>query len=141
MKEKWIEPKVLVQKFVANEYVSACVVGTVQCIYPNDPEIYDSWHMGQRKYKEERTGYEHGICGNVAYVTFNESTGSGYEANAQGVPYPNRVISIPPCDYPVKEGYYLQWTSKDNDDPLKLVYTHYGRLKVQYTDKDCPNHS
>ena len=31
MKKCWVEPRIRVQKFMPNEYVAACVTGTIEC--------------------------------------------------------------------------------------------------------------
>lgn len=38
MKKKWVEPEILVQQFVANEYVAACY--KIKCTTPNDNARY-----------------------------------------------------------------------------------------------------
>lgn len=63
-------------KYKANEYVSACVVGTIQCKLPGKSSSgYDD---GIDTY-EDSDGMWHGLCGNNASITFNGDTGSGYE--------------------------------------------------------------
>ena len=39
MKKKWVEPEILVQQFVANEYVAACY--KIRCTTPNHNDWYN----------------------------------------------------------------------------------------------------
>lgn len=50
MKTKWEEPRIEIQRFIPNEYVAACIVGAIQCVYPGngysngDTGIYDDYN-------------------------------------------------------------------------------------------------
>ena len=38
MKKNWEMPRTVVQRFEPNEYVAACVTGTIQCAIPGQSE-------------------------------------------------------------------------------------------------------
>lgn len=144
MKKIWEAPRTVVQGFEPNEYVAACVTGTIQCAIPGRSEYicdgsspirnfnYDMPWGGKIVHGE---GLDHGICGDAAPITFNGSTGSGYEVN-HGVVDRNRPI------YNI-EGYQLQEGTYDviwNSNSGGPEYTHYGKLTITNIDNDRPNH-
>lgn len=142
MKRVYERPLMTAEQFAANEYVAACITGTIQCMYPGDGytngrEIYDDYNGRQSGWYKDSSGMLHGICGNDATISFNGDTASGYEA-IDGVIQTNRVI-YGITGYEQKEGTYtVTWHSKvDNSDE----YTHKGRLIVTNVDNSRPNHS
>lgn len=36
MKKEYVTPTMVGERFSADEYVAACVTGTIQCVYPGD---------------------------------------------------------------------------------------------------------
>lgn len=151
MEKVWRKPHAVVQKFEANEYVAACITGTIQCGYPGDPnyygwgrtsvgepDVFDDWNGWESGWYTDRHGMQHGICGNDATISFNGSTGSGFET-VNGKTDRNRPI------YDIKGfipevGTYtgVRWTSRDGNSP---EYHHVGRLIITNIDNDHPNHS
>ena len=144
MKKEWIEPEILVQEFTANEYVAACVTGTIQCVYPGtdktkgDTGVYDDYNGKKSGWYTDSEGMQHGICGFNATISFNGDTASGFEA-IKGVTQTDRPIyNI--YGYQQAEGtYYVTWTSKDTNADKE--YHHKGRLIVTNVDNTRPNHS
>ncbi len=59
MKKKWVEPEILVQQFVANEYVAACY--KIKCTTPNGNDtyryIYEDTNGNNRWDKEDKQIY------------------------------------------------------------------------------------
>lgn len=59
MKKKWVEPEILVQQFVANEYVAACY--KIRCTTPNDNSefyyLYDDTNKNGKWDKVDRKLY------------------------------------------------------------------------------------
>ena len=99
-KMKWTRPEVTGEMFEANEYVAACITGTIQCMYPgngfsNGKEQYDDYNGQQSGWYTEPSGKQHGICGNNATISFNEKTGSGYEFS-NGQIQRNCAMSVSP---------------------------------------------
>lgn len=47
MKKEWVEPEILVQQFVANEYVAACY--KIRCTTPNNNSTYKSIYEDTNK--------------------------------------------------------------------------------------------
>ncbi len=135
MKKEYVTPIMTGEKFIANEYVAACITGTIQCVYPGkSSEEYDD---GTETYKD-REGMWHGLCGNNATISFNGDTASGFE-RIGGVVQTNRPI-YDIAGYKEEAGtYYVTWTSKETG--VNLEYHHKGRLIVENVDKNRPNHS
>ncbi len=143
-KLNWVEPEIMVDCFEPNEYVAACVTGTIQCAYPGNgrtngqTNVFDDYNGRQNGWYTDGYGMMHGICGNDATISFNGDTGSGYEY-VNGRPARNRPIyNI--SGYQLKEGTYydVTWNSKvDNSDE----YNHIGRLKITNIDDSHPNRS
>lgn len=142
MKKKWIEPQIQVQEFVANEYVAACITGTIQCVYPGkrgakgDNGVYNDYHGDPGGWYKDESGKLHGMCGYDATISFNGDEGSGFERD-NGVIQRNRPIyNI--NGYEQKAGKYdVTWNSTDGND----TYTHKGRLIITNVDDTRPNHS
>lgn len=59
MKKKWVEPEILVQQFVANEYVAACY--KIRCTTPNDNDtfkyLYDDTNKNGKWDKDDHMLY------------------------------------------------------------------------------------
>lgn len=150
----WAMPQTIVQKFVADEYVSACIVGQIACAIPgtNRYSVTDGYHGDQdnRMFSYNinhsqwsgpyinKDGNLHGVCGNWANISFDGSKASGHEV-VNGVTDPNRVIyGIE--GYEERTGEFnVTWHSY-NADPSD-VYNHYGVLRINYIDNEHPNHS
>lgn len=134
MKRVYETPHMYTETFTPNEYVTACVTGTIQCIYPGtSSKTFDD---GTDTYKD-REGKWHGLCGNDATISFNSDIGTGYEVD-HGVIQKNRPIyNIK--GYTLAEGTYtnVSWNSTDG----ALTYTHKGRLIITNIDNNRPNHS
>ena len=144
MKRKWERPQTMVQKFEANEYVAACVTGTIQCAYPGNGqtngqmEYNDYCGTSEGWWTEPGTGLQHGVCGYDATINFDSETATGYEVE-NGKPNTSRVIwGIE--GYDLEEGTYtVTWLSRHNPDPN--IYHHKGRLIITNIDNDHPNRS
>lgn len=143
MKKVWEAPKIEIQRFQANEYVSACIQGRLQCMYPgngqtNGQEIYDDYNNDQSGWYKDSHNMLHGICGNDAAVSFNGDTAKGYES-VDGVAQTNRVIfDIEGYKQEVGTYYNVTWKSQvDNSD----IYHHIGRLIITLVDPTRANHS
>lgn len=142
MKKVWEAPKIEIQRFQANEYVSACIQGRLQCKYPgnghtNGQNIYDDYNGEESGWYMDDYHMWHGICGYDTAISFNGDTASGYES-INGVVQTNRVISNIQ-GYEQKEGTYnVTWQSQvDNSD----IYHHIGRLIITLVDPTRANHS
>lgn len=156
MKETWTAPRVSVQQFRANEYVSACIVGKVACELPGasstalefdsnghayyDGNIYHT-HLG---HKDDAW---HGLCANEADISFNPETGvgSGNETqynNGSFTAVDNRVIKVTGGSYNANELNVWQPISwESSNDNWKSSYSHEGFIKISYVDTNRPNHS
>ena len=138
-KKTWVSPKATLEEFTPNEYVSACVVGYIQCKLPGSSS--DGYDDGTDIYYERNAQGKiiawHGLCGNNASITFNGKTGSGYEVLNNQVQRNRPITNIK--GYELKKGTYynVTWDSTDGAG----TYHHIGRLNVDYIDNDHPNHS
>ena len=145
MKRKWERPQAMVQKFEANEYVAACVTGTIQCAYPGDGNgsngkmVYDDYCGTSDGWWTDRFGLEHGVCGNDAPISFDSGDGTGFEYVNDRPDYSRVITGI--TGYKLKPDIYydVTWTSQDLPD--QTVYHHVGRLIITNIDNDHPNHS
>ena len=148
MKLNWIEPSIKIENFQPDEYVAACVVGTIACAIPGDSADICDGNYPTRFFRQNRywgenyviaDNLEHGVCGNDATISFNGSTGSGYEF-VNGVADSNRpIFNI--VGYEERQGRYnVTWQSRDMTEP-DVTYTHYGVLKVTNVIDNRPNHS
>ena len=91
MKLNWIEPSIKIENFQPDEYVAACVTGTIQCAYPGNgsrfpwentngrTDIFDDYNGRESGWYTDGYGMQHGVCGNDATISFNGNTGSGFE--------------------------------------------------------------
>lgn len=145
MKKMWEEPSIQVQEFMPNEYVAACIVGSIQCVYPGngktngDTGIYDDYNGKESGWFMPSDGLWHGLCGNEADISFNNDTASGYEVS-NGVTQHNRLI-YNVSGYSARPGVYenVTWNSRIVGD--RSIYYHKGRLTIDYVDNDHPNRS
>lgn len=144
MKKIWEDPKIMVEKFMPNEYVAACITGTIQCMYPgngstNGEEVYGDYNGKQSGWFKDGEGNLHGICGNDATISFNGDTASGFEF-IRGVAQTDRPI-YGISGYEQATGTYtVTRTSCDTGDN-NHEYHHKGRLIVTNVDNNRPNHS
>lgn len=145
-KMKWTRPEVTGEMFEANEYVAACITGTIQCMYPGDgttngEEIYGDYNGEQSGWYTDPSGKQHGLCGYDAIISFNGDTGSGYEFNKNGQIQRNRPIyNIAGYIPTVGTHNGVTWNSDDGDNHSG-TYSHKGRLIITNIDNAHPNHS
>lgn len=133
-KKTWVSPKATLEEFTPNEYVSSCVVGKIQCVYPGrSSTTYDD---GTNTFKDSK-GMWHGFCGNNANVSFNNETASGFEVVNGKTDTSRRIYNV--SNYTASKGTYydVTWNSTDGAGE----YTHKGRLIVDYIDTTHPNRS
>ena len=148
MKKCWEEPRIRVQKFMPNEYVAACVTGTIQCAVPGPnpyacdggrPTRYFDYRMNSNRWDGptiSSDGLEHGLCGNTATISFDGDTGSGFERINGAIQRNRPIYNIE--GYDLAEGYYnVTWQSNDGANE----YNHYGTLHITNIVEDRPNHS
>ncbi len=140
-KKTWVAPRATLEEFTPNEYVSACVTGTIQCVYPGggDNGVYNDFHGYDSEVYEDSYGKLHGICGYDATISFNGSTASGYEFTNGKANLKRPISNI--SGYQESQGTYdVTWTSVDNDNHSG-TYHHKGKLVVTNVDPLRPNHS
>lgn len=153
MKLEWKNPEIMVEKFQANEYVAACVTGTIQCAIPgnsayaindgtssrlNNRNLYLPWNWNWSGNHLSADGKEHGICGESTAITFSDSngSGSGYEMNHGVLDTSRPIYNI--SGYSLSQGdYNVTWQSNNGYEE----YNHYGVLKITNIDNSRPNHS
>lgn len=147
---EYVRPMMMSEAFAPNEYISACVVGTIECAIPgtnryecdgSSPTRYfdydmrrSEWGWGEPTIGQD--GLEHGICGNSAPISFNGSTGSGYETIGGEIQRNRPIYNI--SGYDLEPGIYKVTWNSDSGGPM---YNHYGELHISYIDYDHPNHS
>lgn len=151
--KNYVKPMMESEVFTPNEYVAACVTGTIQCAIPgrspyrvNDGtdsrnfsrNIYlglgFSWDGPRIRYD----GRDHGICGESTTINFSDSngTGSGYEMNHGVLDTSRPIYNI--SGYDLAEGTYnVTWQSNNGSQE----YNHYGTLNIVNIDDSRPNHS
>ena len=149
--KNYVRPMMESEAFAANEYIAACVTGTIQCGYPGhrgswwggrgtvgDPNIFDDYYGDESGWYTDQYGMQHGVCGNDATISFNGNTGTGYEVVNGRVDKNRPIYGISGFD--LTEGTYtgVTWTSRDGDSP---EYHHVGRLVITNIDPTRPNHS
>lgn len=111
MKKEYVTPTMVGERFSADEYVAACVTGTIQCAYPGaSPNAQDD---GTATFKDNE-GKWHGSCGENAPI------------------YDITGYKLVPDSYT-----NVSWTSTDGN----LIYHHKGRLIITNIDDNRPNHS
>lgn len=134
MKKEYVTPTMVGERFSADEYVAACVTGTIQCAYPGDsPNAQDD---GTATFKDSE-GKWHGSCGENALISFDSGTGRGYEMRNGKIDYNRPIYDI--TGYKLVPDRYTNvlWTSTDGN----LIYHHKGRLIITNIDDNRPNHS
>lgn len=153
MKETWETPRIAVEKFAPNEYVSSCLTVQLECAIPgaSDSQVDDGTSAVR-----DRSGMLHGLCGNNSTSFVSGSTGEGFETIG-GVVQRDRPISgvsfgaADPASYSAGQAtygssvsapgtYYATWTSYDGANKTG-TYHHYGRAIVSQIDSSHPNHS
>lgn len=144
----YVRPMMESEAFTANEYIAACVTGTIQCGYPGHdywwentvgkPNIFDDYFGEGTGWYTDRDGLQHGVCGNNATISFNGDTGTGYEVVNGRVDKNRPIYDI--SGFNLTEGTYtgVTWTSRDGNSP---EYHHVGRLIITNIDPTRPNHS
>lgn len=144
MKKRYTTPIMLSEKFITNEYVSACITGTIQCVYPGtkfnkgDNGVYDDFNGNESGWYYDSEHKPHGICGYNAIISFNGENASGFEAVNGRIDKTRPIYNI--SGYEEKTGlYYVTWTSKDTK--ANAEYHHKGRLDITNIDYSKPNHS
>ena len=153
MKLEWKNPEIMVEKFQANEYVAACVTGTIQCAIPGNSPYAINDGTGSRNnnsnlYQWNRwdwpgahlppDGLDHGICGESTSITFSDSdgSGSGFEMNHGVLDRTRPIYNID--GYSLSTGSYnVTWQSNNGS----RQYNHYGILTITNIDNSRPNHS
>lgn len=145
MKKEYVTPTMAGERFSADEYVAACVTGTIQCVYPGtgrakgDNGVYGDYNHQDSGVFTDNEGMKHGICGDDATISFNGSTATGFEF-VNGKAVTGRPISEISGYKEAVGTYYVTWTSKDNVNNTG-TYHHKGRLIVSSIDSKHPNHS
>lgn len=144
-KMKWTRPEVTGELFEANEYVAACITGTIQCAYPGDgttngrTDKFDDYNGKKSGYYIDNKGMVHGLCGYDAKISFSEETGSGFEYIGNQIQRNRPIYNIQ--GYKAEAGTYsVTWNSDDGDNHSG-TYSHVGRLVITDIDSNHPNHS
>lgn len=145
MKRMYEKPMAYEEVFKANEYIAACITGKIQCAYPGDGSSngkmkYDDYNGQPSGWYTDSQGKQHGICGYDATITFNGSTGRGYECIDGKIQRSRPIYNI--TNYEQKVGTYLNvnWNSDDKEHNSG-TYSHKGRLVITNIDDNHPNHS
>lgn len=145
MRKKYVTPTMFGERFSADEYVAACITGTIQCVYPGtawekgDNGVYGDYNHQESGVYIDEYGKKHGICGDDATISFNGTTASGYEF-VNGKAVTGRPISNITGYREAKGTYNVTWTSVDNVNNTGTYY-HKGKLVVSNIDNNHPNHS
>ena len=146
MKRMYEMPMAYEEAFVANEYVSACITGIIQCAYPGNgrtngrTDKFDDYNGHKSGYWTDSQGNLHGLCGYDATITFNGSTGKGYEYDNGEIQRNRPIYNIKNYTQTVGEHYNVTWNSDDRDNHSG-TYSHIGRLIITNIDDNHPNHS
>lgn len=145
MKRMYEKPMAYEEVFKANEYIAACITGKIQCAYPgngrtNGQMEYDDYNGQSTGWFTDGEGKQHGLCGNDATITFNGSTGKGYESNNGQIQRNRPIYNISGYTPEVGTYYGVTWNSDDGDN-LSGTYSHRGRLVITNIDNNHPNHS
>lgn len=153
MKEKWEAPRIAVETFASNEYVSSCLTVQLTCAIPGRST---SLVGDGTSAVSDSFGMSHGLCGNSSTSFVSDSTGNGYETIA-GVVQRNRPISnvkfgdpnprTYSADMPAPNQtvgatgtYFATWDSTDGAQHTG-TYHHYGCAVVSDIDSQHPNRS
>lgn len=145
MKKRWEEPKILIQQFMANEYVATCY--SLYCEVSGDGNAFtgNTWHDLQKNHPGQSCdnttswnglttsldGLLHGApCANGS--SLNKTTGVIYEYHKESAVGDIELGTTVPG---TTNKQYAVWTSKDVNGTG--IYHHYG-----YAVADSrPNHS
>lgn len=151
--KNYVKPMMESEVFTPNEYVAACVTGTIQCAIPGASAYTVGDGTGARNFNsfvhsmaQERwpgsvpsaDGKDHGICGESTTINFSDSNGigSGYEMNHGVLDTSRPIYNI--SGYDLAEGTYnVTWQSSNGFQE----YNHYGTLNIVNIDDSRPNHS
>lgn len=151
--KNYVKPMMESEVFTANEYVAACVTGTIQCAIPGKSAYAVNDGTGARTFSKSIynnafgrwngdipsfDGKDHGICGESTTINFSDSngTGSGYEMNHGVLDTSRPIYNI--SGYDLAEGTYnVTWQSSNGFQE----YNHYGTLNIVNIDDSRPNHS
>lgn len=143
MKKTYVVPRMECEEFTPNEYVAACVQGTIQCVYPGDGKTngdtgrYDDYNGKASGIYKDSMGMWHGLCGYDAPISFSSETGSGYETNNGTIQKSRPISNI--TGYSLSSGTYYNVTWKSTDGNGN--YSHKGRLIITNIDNNHPNRS
>ena len=145
MKEKYVTPTMVGERFSADEYVAACITGVIQCAYPGDGSTngkmeYDDYNGNPSGYWKDSNGKVHGLCGYDATISFNGDTGSGFEYIGNKIQKNRPIYNIRNYTPEVGTYYNVTWNSDDGDHHSG-TYSHIGRLEITNIDNNHPNHS
>lgn len=136
--KQWTDPKVLAQRFVVNDFVSACIEGKIQCRLPGKSS--NEYNDGTNTYVDGEKKW-HGICGNDAYIVFDGTTGHGFEVVGGRIDYSRPIYDIEGFS-PIEGTYYdVTWTSRNDHAQDHGEYHHIGKLEITRIIEDRPNHS
>lgn len=146
MKRMYEMPMAYEEAFIANEYVSACITGIIQCAYPGNgrtngrTDKFDDYNGHKSGYWTDSQGKLHGLCGYDAKISFSEDTGSGYEYIGNKIQRNRPIYNIK--NYTPSGGIYynVTWNNYDGDKHSG-TYSHIGRLNITNIDDHHPNHS
>ncbi len=145
-KMKWTRPEVTGELFEANEYVAACITGTIQCAYPGNGDtngqtnVFGDYNGKESGWFRDKNGMLHGLCGYDAKISFSENTGSGFEYNGNQIQRNRPIYNIKGYEATVGIYYNVTWSSDDGDNHSG-TYSHIGRLVITDIDSNHPNHS
>lgn len=146
MKRMYEKPMAYEEVFKANEYIAACITGVIQCAYPGNgrtngkTDKFDDYNNKESGYYRDSNGMLHGLCGNNAKITFDGSTGSGYEYNNGKIQRNRPIYNIKGYEQKVGTYFDVTWNSDDGDN-YSGTYSHIGRLEIKNIDNNHPNHS
>ncbi len=136
MNKKWEIPRISIEQFTANEYVSLCYSGTIvlDCTLMDNSNLHEPGNRNN-KYYYERNGKLHQSdqCGKPASITFNGYTGK--ETGTNAAPISNVVITgaIINADGVIQNGTYYNctWDSTlSGNQWWSGVYHHVGTATV-----------
>lgn len=150
MKETWETPRIAVEKFAPNEYVSSCLTVTLTCALPGSSK--NQVGDGDSTVTDDN-GMWHGLCGDPS-VSFISDSGSGYETSNGKIDLNRKISNIRYGDIVTSNNYkpnmptygstvrstgtyFATWDSTDGAG----IYHHYGSANVTYIDNSHPNHS
>lgn len=144
MKERWEKPRIVVERFEANEYVAACY--NIRCNVDAANKVEQGWRLTpwESNYENGQT-HAASACGSYGsyYVIDNDDDGvfdRMIENSADLGQLPCTLYTG--ADYGsigswngIKEGDYIYWTTSSGN----RTWHHQGR--VEYQDISHPNRS